>query len=165
MNPIILLKDEAKVKATDEVITPITLNKTKSTSSKKPNKPESSLDEFLNYAEKLLQSHLQHAHTAAGGNMPLLSPSIISRRNSLVIPEQPSAKEAIDFAVMNVHGRPGASQIFGITRNGKQVANLSLARPAYKLGESIIAVIDFSNAQIPCYQVCYLTLRRILRIS
>ncbi|RVD82323.1 uncharacterized protein DFL_006751 [Arthrobotrys flagrans] len=153
LNPIILLKDEAKVKAIDEnkpntaTATPKKLRKS--------NKPESSLDDFLQYAEKLLHTETQtNGAYSPGGQTGILSPSItISRRNSFAIPEQPTAKEAIDFAVTKLQGQQGASQIFGITRNGKQVANLSLARPAYKLGEAIIAVIDFSNAQIPCYHV------------
>ncbi|KAF3245793.1 hypothetical protein TWF192_007269 [Orbilia oligospora] len=153
LSPIILLKDEAKVKTIDE-------NKPNTAVAalqkpKKSNKPESSLDEFLQYAEKLLHTETQtNGAYSPGGHTGILSPSItISRRNSFAIPEQPTAKEAIDFAVTKLQGQQGTSQIFGITRNGKQVANLSLARPAYKLGEAIIAVIDFSNAQIPCYHV------------
>ncbi|KAK6359406.1 hypothetical protein TWF696_000566 [Orbilia brochopaga] len=153
MNPIILLKDEAKIKTLDETTIPLTIGPKSKPVKNKPNKPESSLDEFLQYAEKLLHTESSGGHSP-GGHTGILSPSItMSRRNSFLVPEQPTAKEAIDFAVTKLQGKAGTSQIFGITRNGKQVANLSLARPAYKLGEAIIAVIDFSNAQIPCYHV------------
>ncbi|KAF3914403.1 hypothetical protein ABW21_db0206263 [Orbilia brochopaga] len=153
MNPIILLKDEAKIKTLDEAAIPLTLGPKAKPGMKKPNRPESSLDEFLQYADKLLHTESSGGHSP-GGHTGILSPSItMSRRNSFLVPEQPTAKEAIDFAVTKLQGKTGTSQIFGITRNGKQVANLSLARPAYKLGEAIIAVIDFSNAQIPCYHV------------
>ena len=57
------------------------------------------------------------------------------------------------MAVLASSQRQGTSQMFEIARNGRRVASLSLARPAYKLGEAIIAVIDFSGAQIPCYHV------------
>ncbi|KAJ6260251.1 hypothetical protein Dda_4475 [Drechslerella dactyloides] len=153
MNPIVLLKDEAKIKTLDETTTPLSIGPKSKPIKNRPNKPESSLDEFLQYAEKLLQTETSGGHSP-GGHTGILSPSItMSRRNSFLVPEQPTAKEAIDFAVTKLQGRAGTSQVFGITRNGKQVANLSLARPAYKLGEAIIAVIDFSSAQIPCYHV------------
>jgi hypothetical protein len=42
---------------------------------------------------------------------------------------------------------------FEIARSGKRVAVIMLARPAYRLGETITAAIDFTNAQIPCYAI------------
>lgn len=42
---------------------------------------------------------------------------------------------------------------FEIARSGRRVAVVMLARPAYRLGETITAAIDFSNADIPCYAI------------
>ncbi|KAK0107394.1 hypothetical protein ONS95_004087 [Cadophora gregata] len=42
---------------------------------------------------------------------------------------------------------------FEIARSGRRVAVVMLARPAYRLGETISAAIDFSDAEIPCYAI------------
>jgi len=42
---------------------------------------------------------------------------------------------------------------FEIARNGRRIAVIMLARPAYRLGETITAAIEFSDARIPCYAI------------
>lgn len=42
---------------------------------------------------------------------------------------------------------------FDIARNGRRIAVVVLNRPAHRLGERIIATIDFANTDLPCYAV------------
>jgi len=150
MSPIILLRDESKSYCLEDKLIEKLQPKTLTPKSKR-NKQESTLNDFLQYAESLLSSSNQQLSPS---QMGLLSPSLsLSRRSSFVLPEEATSKQAIDTAVLSSLGRKGSSQMFEIARNGQKVASLSLARPAYKLGEVVIAVIDFTNAQIPCYHV------------
>ncbi|KAI9840197.1 MAG: hypothetical protein M1838_004183 [Thelocarpon superellum] len=68
-----------------------------------------------------------------------------------------SAKEAIDLAILRSNARNNVDDLstnrFEIARNGRRVAVLLLARPAYRLGETIMAILDFSGAAIPTYAV------------
>jgi hypothetical protein len=40
---------------------------------------------------------------------------------------------------------------FEIARNGRRIAVVVLNRPAHRLGETVIAIIDFADASLPCY--------------
>lgn len=65
-------------------------------------------------------------------------------------------KDAIDTAILRSNLTGAANQSanrFEIARSGKRVAVIMLARPSYRLGETMSAVIDFSDAHIPCYSV------------
>lgn len=42
---------------------------------------------------------------------------------------------------------------YDICKNNEHIAQLSLARLGYKLGETITAVLSFKNTQTPCYHV------------
>ncbi|KAJ5925062.1 hypothetical protein N7454_007701 [Penicillium verhagenii] len=42
---------------------------------------------------------------------------------------------------------------FEIARDGKRIAVVVLNRPVHRIGETIIATVDFGNAAIPCYAV------------
>lgn len=110
----------------------------------------------------------------------LLSPTTIlpgSRRmstaSSIFLPDDNgrpilslSCREAIELAILRSNltdrnpyggGGGGGSNVsanrFDISRNKLKVATVMLARPAYRLGETIAMVVDFSNAQIRCHAV------------
>jgi RAB6A-GEF complex partner protein 2 len=142
MSPYIILKDKARTSSTSSLAV-----------RKKGNKQQdSSLEDFISYAELLLSK--PHRNPTTGLLPPQLSPTASnhSRRGSII--EEPSAKEAIDLAILR--GTPSSSSNrsgnrFEVARNGRRVAVLTLGRSAYRLGETIIAVVDFSNAEIPCY--------------
>ncbi|KAI1403711.1 Rgp1-domain-containing protein [Hypoxylon fuscum] len=143
-SPYILLRDLAKVQS---------LDKSSALVSSKRNKPEpsdSTYNGFLVYVQELLDRPRQ--------GMGLLSPTATapqSRRTS-AFEESTSAKEAIDLAIMrsNLSSESGqSSNRFEIARNGRRVGVVMLARPAYKLGESISMAIDFTGAEIPCYAI------------
>ncbi|CAK7198923.1 Golgi membrane exchange factor (Ric1p-Rgp1p) subunit [Sporothrix eucalyptigena] len=111
--------------------------------------------------------------TSGGG---LLSPTAIlpgSRRmstaSSIFLPDDMgrpllslSSREAIELAILrsnintdhvNDHGNVVSKNRFDISRDGRKVATIMLARPAYRLGETITMVVDFSNSTTPCYAV------------
>ena len=151
MSPYIILRDQARVESVEG---PARTNseslkelEVKTTSKS----PDSTLGAFLGYVEELLIAPRQNS--SAG----LLSPTELPRsRRQSSIPEAATAKEAIDMAILRSNivtdSRQSANR-FEIARSGKRVAVVMLARPAYRLGETISAVIDFSDAEIPCYAI------------
>lgn len=42
---------------------------------------------------------------------------------------------------------------FEIARNGRRVGVVMLARPAYRLGETVTCAVDFTGAEVSCYAV------------
>jgi RAB6A-GEF complex partner protein 2 len=109
---------------------------------------QSSQGDFLSYVDKLLERHEK------GDSLGLLSPTEqLSRRTSTM--EELSAKEAIEFAILRGTSVASASTTnrFEISRNEQKVAIITIARPAYRLGESLIVSIDFTGSEIPCYAI------------
>ncbi|EKD17002.1 uncharacterized protein L3040_000468 [Drepanopeziza brunnea f. sp. 'multigermtubi'] len=148
MSPYIILRDEARV----ETIEAPNLESSGELEPKIPAKTTgSTLSDFLSYVDKLLEKPRQNS------SFGLFSPTdeLSSHRHSF-IPEPVSAKEAIDMAIMRsnvaTESRQSANR-FEIARSGKRVAVVMLARPSYRLGETISAAIDFSDAEIPCYAI------------
>lgn len=145
MNPYIILRDQAIIKALDKPSTPEAREKAK------PRQTESTLNEFLIYADELLHNRRQGSH--AGLLSPTANPG--SRRPS-AIEEATTAKEAINLAVLrSTYASEGGQSPnrFEIARNGQRVGVVTLTRAAYRLGEAVTMVVDFSNADIPCYAV------------
>ncbi|KAL1606855.1 Golgi membrane exchange factor (Ric1p-Rgp1p) subunit [Paraconiothyrium brasiliense] len=107
--------------------------------------------EFLDYVDNLLDRPRQNS------SMGLLSPTdTIPGRSSSLLDEPHTMKESIDLAILRSNLTGAANQSanrFEIARSGRRVAVIMLARPAYRLGETVSAVIDFTNADIPCYSL------------
>lgn len=149
MSPYIVLRDQARIQNLDSAapnskISSRHVKPVKTTESKR-----SSQDDFLAYVDDLLTRPRQNS------SLGLLSPTETraSRRTSFVT-EPSSAKEAIDLAILRsnlaTHSQQSANR-FEISRNGRRVAVIMLTRPAYRLGETITAAIQFTGAEIPCY--------------
>ncbi|RYP35765.1 hypothetical protein DL768_010970 [Monosporascus sp. mg162] len=142
-SPYVLLRDMAKVQALERAPGQGEDSKNKTPQS------GSSINEFLQYVDELLERPRQQA---AG----LLSPTAVgpSSRRPSFFEEAGTAKEAIDLAILRANltrdGGPSSNR-FEIARNGRRVGVVMLARPAYRLGESVSMAIDFANAEIPCY--------------
>ncbi|KAI0385351.1 Rgp1-domain-containing protein [Hypomontagnella monticulosa] len=143
LSPYIILRDLAKVQSLDKSFVP--------TSKKgKSEQPESTYNGFLTYVEELLDRPRQ--------GLGLLSPTATApqSRRASTYEESTSARDAIDLAILrsNLSSESGqSSNRFEIARNGRRVGVVMLARPAYKLGESVSMAIDFTGAEIPCYAV------------
>jgi hypothetical protein len=169
MSPYILLRDQAQVQT-------VTAHTPQKSTPNKPPQPSSAstMSSFLSYVDDLL-SHPQHsAHT--NNSNALHSPTLpqtphspsSSRRPSLIsLSDHPSflppptAKEAIDLAILRSNFTSGSNSRhpsqspnrFEIARNGRRVAVVMLPRPAYRLGEAVTCVVDFHGAQVKCYAV------------
>ncbi|KAH9875066.1 hypothetical protein J1614_004554 [Plenodomus biglobosus] len=149
MSPYIILRDQARTKTLD----PATHTKSpslvkKTSTSAKPD--ENTFSDFLQYVENLLDRPRQNT------NMGLLSPTGTIPGRSSMSEEPQTMKEAIDTAILRSNLTGAANQSanrFEIARSGKRVAVIMLARPSYRLGETMSAVIDFTNSHIPCYSI------------
>ncbi|PNY27100.1 Protein sat1 [Tolypocladium capitatum] len=143
MNPYILLRDEAKVRS---------LGKGKKAQGEKaPCDSPATMNEFLTYVDELVT----RARDEVGGT--LLSPTEMGKsRRPSAFEEVGSAQEAIHLAIMRsnlaAEGQQSPNR-FEIARNGQRVGVVMLTRPAYRLGEVATMVIDFTDADIPCYAV------------
>lgn len=150
MSPYIILRDQARINSIQTSST-VSLDSPKELKEKPITKAnESTLNDFLSYVDELLA---RSANSTTG----LLSPTAVLRSNRQSYIEEPAtAKQAIDLAILRSNGATESQQSsnrFEIARSGRRVAVVMLARPAYRLGETITAAIDFTNAAIPCYAV------------
>ena len=151
MSPYIILRDQARVR-TIESSSQLSLEPSKDSEAKRtPKSRESSLDDFLSYVHELLTRPRQNS------SLGLLSPTEVPRsRRQSSFEEPATAKDAIDMAILRSNVATESQQSanrFEIARSGKRVAVVMLARPAYRLGETITAAIEFTDAEIPCYAI------------
>lgn len=146
MSPIVLLRDKATTICLDTH--PEALKPQSAPPPPRYAKAET-LDDFMDYVKALLDEANASHHAR------LLSPTAVVGKRLSICDEAPtSSKEAIEMAILGAGPRDmSASVVFDIARNGQRVATVNLARSAYKLGETITAVIDLHNVQIPCYHV------------
>jgi len=145
MSPYILLRDQARVQGVDKSHLHEIHQKGKTLA------PASTMNGFLSYVDELLN------RAQEGFDGGLLSPTATSNsRRPSTFEEATTAREAIDLAIIRSNitseGQQSANR-FEIARNGRKVGVVMLARPSYRLGESITMAVDFSGAEIPCYAV------------
>ncbi|RFU29366.1 hypothetical protein B7463_g6955, partial [Scytalidium lignicola] len=151
MSPYIILRDQAEVQSLDAPSSAIS-DQPKRIDSKTLSKSKTStFEDFLTYVDELVARPRQNS------SLGLLSPTEAPRsRRQSTIEEPTSAREAIDLAILRSNmaneSRQSANR-FEIARGGKRVAVVMLARPSYRLGETITAAIDFTDADIPCYAI------------
>ncbi|KAL7799755.1 Rgp1 domain-containing protein [Trichoderma ceciliae] len=145
MNPYILLRDEALVKMVGK--------QQKRHGDREQPGPSAAMGDFLSYVDGLVN------RPGDKSGASLLSPTAtpdLRRASSPGFDDTTSAKEAIRLAIMKSNltsqGRESANR-FEIARNGQRVGVVMLTRPAYRLGEVVTMVIDFADADIPCYAV------------
>lgn len=147
MSPYIILQDKARTTSVGENGTKPHASKPKK-NSVQPDKD--TFGDFMEYVDKLLDRPRQNS------SLGLLSPTETIPGRPSMVDEPRSMKDAIDMAILRSNLTGAANQSanrFEIARSGKRVAVIMLARPAYRLGETMSAVIDFTNSHIPCYSV------------
>ncbi|EKG10977.1 Rgp1 [Macrophomina phaseolina MS6] len=153
MSPYIILRDQATVNAIDDPKYQLIPNG--SISKRTNGGAKEAHGEFENYVRNLLETAKRNA------NASLLSPTEVPkeyRRRRSTVEDHPvnSMKEAIDFAILRSNtsfSSSASTNRFEIARNGRRVAVIKLARPAYRLGETISTIIEFENAEIPVYGI------------
>lgn len=154
-SPYIMLRDQARIRSIEKKNS-LYIDRRSSEaelreSSTKDLDPGSTLNGFLSYVDKLVND------SQRGSGSGLLSPTAGpgSRRPS-TFEESTTAKDAIDLAIMRsnltAEGQQSANR-FEIARNGRRVGVVMLARPAYRLGETVTMAVDFTGAEIPCFAV------------
>ncbi|PYH90784.1 intracellular protein transport protein [Aspergillus ellipticus CBS 707.79] len=144
MSPYVLLRDEARVQKVGS-------------SQPVAAKPKSisgltwtSAPEFLSYVDEILEQSARNNSLQLPGATP---EKRVSRDASADIL---SCKDAIDLAILRSNQAINSSRSpnrFEIARNGRRIAVVVLNRPAHRLGETIIATINFADAALPCYAV------------
>ncbi|KAJ5305444.1 uncharacterized protein N7443_005104 [Penicillium atrosanguineum] len=143
MSPYVILRDEAKVQKVG-ANAPVT------------QKPQSistqwnTAGDFLSYVDEILEQR-------ARSNSLFPPGALLSRKPSFEeIPHAMTCKDIIDFAILRsnqaVNSRRSPNR-FEIARDGQRIAVVVLNRPVHRLGETIMATVDFENASIPCYAV------------
>ncbi|KAE8149328.1 Rgp1-domain-containing protein [Aspergillus avenaceus] len=144
MSPYVLLRDEAKVQKLGSSPLPVAKPKSISGATWK------SAPEFLSYVDDILEQR---------SNNNLLQPpeTPIETRSSHDLSAGPlSCKDAIDLAILRSNQALNTSRSpnrFEIARNGRRIAVVVLNRPAHRLGETLIATVDFADAALPCYAI------------
>ncbi|KAI1514277.1 Rgp1 multi-domain protein [Pyrenophora tritici-repentis] len=148
MSPYIMLRDQARTSSIDPSTSAKSSPTKKSAPSGKPD--ENTFGEFLEYVDNLLDRPQQNS------SMGLLSPTGTMPGRSSFGEEPQTMKEVIDTAILRSNLTGAANQSanrFEIARSGRRVAVIMLARPSYRLGETMTAVIDFTDSHIPCYSI------------
>ncbi|KAJ5569421.1 Reduced growth phenotype protein 1 [Penicillium hispanicum] len=143
MSPYVLLRDEAKVQKVGPS-TPVA-RKNQSISG-----TWHSATDFLSYVDEILEQRARSNTLYPPGIMP-------ERRASYEGPPHAmTCKDIIDIAILRsnqaVQSRRSPNR-FEIARDGQRIAVVVLNRPVHRLGETIIATVDFGDAAIPCYAV------------
>ncbi len=114
-------------------------------------KYHSSSPEFLSYVESLLERPHQNS------GVSLLSPTDPDPRSSAILTKGLSTmKDSVDLAVLRSNSTSLSGRNvnrFELTRSGDRVATILLARPAYRLGETIPVVIDLTNSDVQCFSL------------
>ncbi|KAJ5339803.1 hypothetical protein N7452_006531 [Penicillium brevicompactum] len=143
MSPYVILRDEAKVQKVGPVLPVKPHNESIS-------KTHHSATDFLGYVDEILAQRARSNTLFPPGASP-------ERRASIDgLPQMLTSKDMIDFAILRsnqaVNSRRSPNR-FEIAREGQRIAVVVLNRPVHRLGETIIATLDFGNATIPCYAV------------
>ena len=148
MHPHILLKNIAHSEPIDRTSRHADIRtKTKPTA-----RGESSPNQLQLYVESLLDKPRQNS------SLGLLSPTEAPtpKANQTYFSEDAPVKEMIDFAIVRGNAMNNSNRNankFQIQRGGEKVAVILLARPAYRLGETVTAVVDFQEASLYCYSL------------
>lgn len=138
MQPHVILQDLARTESIsspeqqEDVKTPTTQSDEKSTTA------------FLQVVDQLLDRN-RRRQSSSGATEAFL--------NNQEAEDPRKAVQAINRAILysnHLVESESSSNRFEIARNGLRVAVIVVDRPLHRLGETITAVVDFSEGQVPC---------------
>jgi len=140
MQPHVVLQDRAKTKAIDPAeVGDIIPNSTS------PASVDASKTEFLQYVETLLDRNRRRQSSTM---------TLDPRFSSIDAADGTAAMHAINRAIMfsnqSLTAGDASTNRFEIAREGQHVAVVVIDRPLHRLGETITATVDFSEAQVKC---------------
>lgn len=144
MAPYVIMRDEAKVQKVGPNTPIVPKNQSVSGGS------WHSASEFLTYVDDILEQRARSNSLFPPGVIPERRPSHDG------LPQMLSCKDIIDMAILRSNQAAQSRRSpnrFEIARDGQRIAVVVLNRPVHRLGETIIATVDFGNASIPCYAV------------
>lgn len=159
MSPYIILRDQARTSSIENPspLSPSATSTGRPVPERRPSQYAAGLAEFHSYVNYLLDNPRKKS------SFGLLSPTaeLDSRRPSYVNPNASSGRpsstrELIDSAIRRsgmLYGSEQSATNFTIARASRLVAKVVLSRPALKLGDVVLCVVDFAFAQTPCYGV------------
>lgn len=161
MSPYIILQDTARTgrvtgpSALLSTLPPLPIKQSETTN----HTPKQNLEDFLRYTERLLEQSADANERLLSPTSPI-SPSLPrSRRHSDTSSNghpSTSTKDIIDLAILRSNhansqpdivlqeGQQASGNRFNIARSSQPVAVLTILRPAYRLGEAVTGIIDFS---------------------
>ena len=146
MSPYIQLHNETSI-SSDEAPQPSTANNQLSA----PHESRVVAQDFVSYVANLLNKSNESP------SQGLLSPSTPTVNPFQLLAKDPvSMKEAVDFAIRKSNlATPSnlSPSRFDITRDGARIATIMLARPAYRLGETVSAIVDFAASNMTCFSL------------
>ncbi|KAF2668402.1 Rgp1-domain-containing protein [Microthyrium microscopicum] len=103
--------------------------------------PESDLPSFLHYVDALINKQ-----PTRSGLLSPTTPQTPHLRRSSSIAEPATSKEAIDLAIMRSNqSNSNFNTRFIVSRSARPVATVLIPRSAFRLGETIHLIIDFSS--------------------
>lgn len=138
MQPHVILRDLARTKSIsspedqEEPETPTTKS------------DETSTTEFLQFVDTLLDRH-RRRQSSSGTMEAFLSGQAAGDHRKAV--------QSINRAILlgnQLQDNESSSNRFDISRNGLRVAVIVIDRPLHRLGETVTAVVDFSDGQVHC---------------
>ena len=140
MQPHVVLRDNARTKSID----PTEEHEKPWISSSKKN---GNSDDFLKYVDTLLDRNRRRQSSsgtmdimagAGAGDIPHANPTVQAINRAILFSNQSSASS------------DSSSNRFEISRGGLRVAVIMVDRSLHRLGETVTAVIDFSDREVPC---------------
>jgi len=154
MSPYIILRDQARTTAIEGPQATFR-KKERTVPKRRPSQYASGLAEFQTYVNYLLENPRKNS------SFGLLSPTggVDNRRSSYVDVfaskgHTSSTRELIDLAVRRsgmLYGSDQSQTNFTIARASQLVAQIVLSRPAFKLGDTVSCIVDFTSAPTLCY--------------
>ena len=117
-----------------------------------PGQVHSSSSEFLSYANSLLD---KSRRSSSFGILYPTESNTPATQNLQALDEMP-INSLVDVAIASSNSISSSRRSpvrFQIQRGGQQVATIKLARPIYRLGETVVAVIDFCKSEIACHSL------------
>uniref|UniRef100_A0A060T9T0 ARAD1D21274p n=1 Tax=Blastobotrys adeninivorans TaxID=409370 RepID=A0A060T9T0_BLAAD len=160
MQPVVMQTDEAVVSSVygrDSSPTSAVSLKSENLPIKDPGSPQGK-EEFINYVQGLLD------RSASVSSIPSVSsesgtaydPNKLRKESALTIaPEDGSCRSNIEYFLRFLPDDRNTlhRSKFEIGRGGHKIASASLSRPAYRVGEDVVILLDFSDAALSCYHV------------